>query len=91
MDFIVGLPNCKGKSGIWVMVDRLLKYAHFVPMSHRYTASSVAQVFLEHIFKLHGMPSSIVSNRDPIFISAFWKEFFKLQNSKLCMSSGYQP
>ncbi|KAM1132447.1 hypothetical protein FF1_046837 [Malus domestica] len=91
MDFIVGLPNCKGKTVIMVVVDRLSKYSHFVPMAHPYTAASVAQLFLEHIFKLHGMPNSIVSDRDPIFISAFWKELFKLHNAKLCMSSGYHP
>ncbi|KAM1291076.1 hypothetical protein ACFX2H_018035 [Malus domestica] len=91
MNFIVGLPNCKGKSVIWVIVDRLSKYAHFIAMSHPYTASSVAQLFVEHIFKLHGMPNSIMSDRDPVFTSAFWKELFKLQNSSLCMSSGYHP
>ncbi|KAM2118243.1 hypothetical protein ACFX1R_011686 [Malus domestica] len=91
MDFIVGLPSCKGKSVIWVVVDRLSKYTHFIAMSHPYTASSVAQLFVEHIFKLHGMPNSIVSDRDPVFTSAFWKELFKLQDSKLCMSSGYHP
>jgi len=63
MDFIVGLPNCKGKTVIWVVLHRLSKYTHFVPMSHPYTASFVAQLFIEHIFKLHGMPSSIVSDR----------------------------
>lgn len=88
MDFLVGLPNCKGKSVIWVVVDRLSKYAHFVPMSHPYTASSVAQLFVEYIFKLR---SSIVSDRDPVFINAFWKELFKLQNFKLCMNLGYHP
>lgn len=48
-------------------------------------------MFVDHIFKLHGMPTSIVSDRDPIFLSNFWKEFFKLQGSKLNMSSGYHP
>ncbi|KAM2131161.1 hypothetical protein ACFX1Q_012710 [Malus domestica] len=60
-------------------------------MSHPYTAHSVAQLFVDHIFKLHGMPSTIVSDRDPIFLSSFWKEFFTLQGSQLCMSSGYHP
>ncbi|KAM1884963.1 hypothetical protein ACFX14_037698 [Malus domestica] len=90
IDFIMRLPSCKGKTVILVVVDRLSKYAHFVPLSHPYTATEVAQLFVDHIFKLHGMPSSIVSDRDPMFISAFWKELFKLQNSK-CMSSGYHP
>lgn len=80
MDYIVGLPNCKGKSIAMVIVDRLSKYANFVPMSHPYTASSVAQLFIENIFKLHGIPNSIVSDRDPVFIGAFWRELFKLHN-----------
>lgn len=91
MDFIVGLPFCKGKSVIFVVVDRLSKYAHFISMAHPYTTTMVAQVFVENIFKLHGIPSSIVSDRDPVFVSSFWKELFKLQGSKLCLSSGYHP
>lgn len=46
---------------------------------------------MEHVLKLHGMPYTIVSNRDTVFLSAFWKDFFKLQGSKLCMSSSYHP
>lgn len=60
-------------------------------MSHPYTAHSIAQIFVDHIFKLHGMPSTIMSDRYPIFLSSFWKEFFSLQGSKLCLSSGYYP
>ncbi|KAM2104972.1 hypothetical protein ACFX1R_015518 [Malus domestica] len=91
MDFITGLPPCKGKSVIFVIVDKFSKAAHFLPLAHPYTAHSVAQIFTDHIFKLHGMPSSIVSDRDPVFISSFWREFFKLQGSKLCFSSGFHP
>lgn len=87
MDFIVRLPNCKGKIVIMVVVDRLSKYALFI--AHPYTRVTVAQAFVESIFKLHGMSSSIVSDRDLVFISAFWREFFRLQGSKLCMSYGY--
>lgn len=92
MDFIVHLPPCKGKKVIWVVVDMLSKYSHFIALSHLYSASMVAQLFVDHIFKLHGMPNSIVSDRDPVFfLSKFWKEFFKLQGSSLCFSSSYQP
>ena len=91
MDFIVGLRPCKGKSVIWVVVDRLSKYAHFVALSHPYSAAVVAQLFIDHIFKLHGMPQSIVSDRDPVFMSKFWKEFFTMQGSSLCFSSRYHP
>lgn len=91
MDFIVNLPPYKGKSVIWVEIDRLSKYAHFTALSHPYVASMVVQLFVGNIFKLHGMPESITSDRDPVFLSKFWKEFFHLQGSSLCYSSGYHP
>ena len=58
MDFIDGLPPSKGKIVLVVVVDWLSKYAHFIPMSHPYTAPKVAQTFFENVSKLHGMPSS---------------------------------
>ena len=60
MDFVEGLPNAKDKSVIFVIVDRLSKVAHFIPVSHPYTIVSIAQVFFEHIFKLYEMPKSII-------------------------------
>ena len=71
MDFLDGLPPSKGKTVLLVVVDWLSKYAHFIPMSHPYTAPKVAQTFFENVFKLHGMPNSIVCDRDSTFISAF--------------------
>lgn len=62
MDFIVGLANSKGKTVIMVVIDRLSKFAHFVALSHPYNATSVAQLFVDHVFKLHGMPTNIVSD-----------------------------
>ena len=79
------------KNSIMVVVDRLSKYAHFMTLSHPYTASKIAQVFVDQVFKLHGMPTSIISDRDPVFISHFWQEFFKLQGTALQMSSAYHP
>jgi hypothetical protein len=71
MDFIEGLPKSKGFSVIMVIVDRLTKYAHFLPVKHSYTATSIAKLFLDNIVKLHGMPHFIVSDRDPISMSSF--------------------
>eukprot|EP00268_Persea_americana_P032725 TRINITY_DN32261_c0_g1_i2.p1 TRINITY_DN32261_c0_g1~~TRINITY_DN32261_c0_g1_i2.p1 ORF type:complete len:206 (+),score=14.11 TRINITY_DN32261_c0_g1_i2:58-618(+) len=91
MDFIDGLPKSKGKSTIYVVVHRLSKYAHFIPISHPYTAVSVAQIFFDQIFWLHGMPQSIVCDRDPTFTNTFWKEIFQLNGTKLNYSSSYHP
>lgn len=91
MDFVEGLPLSQGYSIIYVVVDRLSKYSHFIPLSHPYTASKVAMLFMTHIFKLHGLPESIISDRDPTFISNFWKALFKTQGTKLAYGTAYQP
>ena len=69
MDFIEGLPKSKRFFCHFVVVDRLSKYTHFLTLSHPYTTMLVAQVFLNHIYKLHGLPNSIVPDIDKIFIS----------------------
>jgi hypothetical protein len=76
MDFIVGLPKSGNKSVIMVVVDHLSKYAHLCALQHPFTTSIVAQIFMDNIFKLHGMPHSIVSDHDPTFTNTFWKELF---------------
>jgi hypothetical protein len=91
MDFIIGLPLSHGYTTIMVVVDRLTKYAHFIPMKNDYTSKTVAEAFMNNIVKLHGMPKSIVSDRDKVFTSAFWQHLFKLQGTSLAMSSAYHP
>lgn len=91
MDFIGALPKSNGYTVILVLVDRFTKYSHFIPLKHPFTAPVVAQTFLQNIWKLHGPPKSIVSDRDKIFTSSFWRELFKLWNTKLMMSTTYHP
>ena len=91
MDFIEGLPTSNGKNTILVVVDRLSKSAHFLALAHPFTAKMVAEKFVEGVVKLHGMPKSIISDRDPVFMSQFWQEFFKLSGTQLKMSSSYHP
>ncbi|KAJ4795897.1 polyprotein [Rhynchospora pubera] len=91
MDFVTHLPSSGGYTAILVVVDRFSKGIHLAPLPPHYTATKVAQVFWEIVGKLHGMPKSIISDRDPIFQSTFWKELFRLQGTKLRFSSAYHP
>jgi hypothetical protein len=74
-----------------VVVDRLSKYAHFCALQHPFTASMVAQIFMDQVFNLHGMLHSIISDIDPTFTRNFWQELFKLQGTQLHLSTAYHP
>lgn len=91
MDFVEGLPRSNGKDMIWVVVDRMSKYTHFTALAHPITAATLAQVFMDQIFKLHGAPANIVSDRDPLFISTFWREFLGELGVEQNLSSSYHP
>lgn len=79
MDFIDGLPLSHGFDCILVVVDKLTKYSHFIPLKHPYTASKVADVFVDNIYRLHGMPLTLVSDRDLSLLVTSGKQFIKLQ------------
>lgn len=91
LDFVEGLPTSHDKDTILVVVDRLSKFVHFLTLSHPFTTKSVAEKFMEGVIKLHGLPKSIISDRDPIFISRFWQEFFQMSGSQLKLSFTYHP
>jgi len=91
MDFIESLPKVRGKSVILTVVDRFSKYAHFIALSHPYSASSVARAFFDDIIRSHGFPTSIVSDRDPVFTSHMWRDLFKLAGVQLIFNTAFHP
>lgn len=91
LDFILELPKSQGFDTILVVVDRLSKYSNFILLKHPYTAKQIAEIFVKEIIRLHGVPDSLLSDRDTLFISLFWKELFRLQGTILKMSSSYHP
>ncbi|KAD5507846.1 hypothetical protein E3N88_15549 [Mikania micrantha] len=91
LDFIVGLPVSNRVDTVLVVVYRLSKYAHFLPLRHPFTTKTVVAIFCKEIVRLHGYPRSIISNRDTIFLSTFWQELFCLGHTSLEMSTSYHP
>ena len=72
MNFVLGLPHIqKSHDAVWVIVDRLIKSTHLLPTNMRYTLKKLAQLYMDEIVRLHGIPTSIISNRDPRFVSRF--------------------
>lgn len=91
MDFVEGLPSSGQKNTILVVVDRLTKYGHFLPLKHPYTAQDIINILLREIYKLHGLLKIIVTTRDPVFTSQFWKQLFKAMGTKLNITIAYHP
>jgi hypothetical protein len=92
MDFIVGLPRTPaGYDSIWVIVDRLTKAAHFIPVRTNYTGAKLAELYMTRIVCLHGVPKKIVSDRGSQFTSRFWKKLHESLDTKLNFSSAYHP
>ena len=91
MDLITGLPVSEGFDAIVTVVDRFSKMVHFIPAKKTVTAQETADLFIRNVFRLHGMPMSIVSDRDPRFTSDFWKALFDKLGTKLSMSTADHP
>nr|CAB3505086.1 unnamed protein product [Digitaria exilis] len=92
MDFIVGLPRTpQGHDSIWVIVDRLTKTAHFIPVNTFYNAKKYAEIYLERIVCLHGVPKTIISDRGAPFVARFWEQLQLSLGTKLIRSSAYHP
>jgi transposase InsO family protein len=91
MDFIEGLPRSGRFNCILVVVDKFSRYAHFIPLAHPFSAATVAMAFMDNVYKLHGPPEQIISDRDRVFNSMFWRQLFELSGTILKMSSSYHP
>ena len=92
MDVVSGLPRSpKGHDAIWVIVDRMTKSAHFLPIWMNYSLDQLAQLYVDEIVRLHGVPACIVSDRDPRFTSHFWGGVQKALGIRLNFSTAFLP
>ncbi|KAD6795956.1 hypothetical protein E3N88_06852 [Mikania micrantha] len=92
MDFVTGLPKTFRKNdAIWVIVDRLSKSAHFLPIQQGHSVSKLSEIFTQEIIRLHGTPVSIISDRDPRFTSHFWKGLQSAWGTRLRFSTAFHP
>jgi IS30 family transposase len=92
MDFIVGLPLTPRKhDSIWVIVDRLTKIAHFIPVHTTFSVERYAEIYIDLIVRLHGVPKTILSDRGTQFVAHFWAQVHESLGTKLVHSSSYHP
>ena len=91
VNFIVELPDSNGKDAIMVVVDSVTKRSHFVSMVTTLTATGTAQLYLQHIWKHHGLPRRVLSDRGPQFVAEFTKELYRLLGIKLAATTAYHP
>ena len=92
MDFVSGFPLTQKKhDSVWVIVDNLTKSAHFLPIQLDYSMDRLTDMYVSEIVQLHGIPLSIVSNRNPRFTSRFWKELQSALGTRLNFSTAFHP
>ena len=92
MDFVTHLPRTPRRhDGMWVIVDRLTMSAHFLAVWMTFTLEEFCRLYIREIVRLHGVPVSIVSDRDPRFTTHFWKSFQKAIGTQLTMSTAFHP
>ena len=92
MDFITGLPQTQhGHDSIWVIVDYLIKSAHFIPVNIKYPTGKYAELYVSQIMRLHGVPRTIISDQGPQFIARFWEHLHQGFGTKLIRSLAYHP
>ena len=89
MDFMDGLPQSNKCNCILVVVDKFTIYAHFLPLTHNFTDAKVAHSYLENVYKMHGLPEAIISDRDLVFTNMFWRELFSVIGTELNTSMPY--
>ncbi|KAI2661364.1 Transposon Tf2-8 polyprotein [Labeo rohita] len=91
LDFVTALPPSQGNMVVLTVVDRFSKAAHFIPLPKLPSAKETAVTVVDHVFRLHGLPTDVVSDRGPQFVSKFWQEFCKLLGATVSLSSGFHP
>ena len=92
MDFVSGLPlTPTKKDSVWVVVDRLTKSAHFIPVRTDYSLQKLAKLYVAEVVRLHGVPVSIISDRDPRFTSRFWQKLQEALGTRLDFSTAFHP
>ena len=92
MDFVSGFPQASsGQDAIWVIIDWLTKTAHFLPIKMTYSMDQLAKLYIKEIVQLHGIPVSIVSDRDPRFTSRYWRSLQEALGTKLTFSTTFHP
>ena len=92
IDFVVGLPRPRrGNDSIWVIFDRLTKSSRFIAVKTTWLVKQLAKIYVREIVKLHGVPRTIISDRDSKFLSHFWKELQEAFRTKLSLSTAFHP